>query len=180
MTQPVDPMPSTEGDPADAPAIDQAIFRTALGRFPTGVAVVTCRVDGLDHAKTANALTSVSLDPPLVLVCVERETRFHEAILSCREWAVSVLDASARGVAGWLATRGRPLVGQLDPVPHHRSVVSGMALVDAALAWLEVRTTAVHDGGDHSIVVGRVVGISLPEEPLPALTFFRGGYGRLG
>ncbi len=162
------------------PAVDQSLFRAALGRFATGVTVVTCRVDDVDHAMTANSLTSVSLDPPLVLICVERETRFHEAILAAGVWGVSLLDDSARAVAGWLATRGRPLVGQLDPVPHHRSQVSGVALVDAALAWLEVRTTAVHDGGDHSIVVGRVVGITLAEEPAAALTFFRGGYGRLG
>ncbi len=170
--------------PADAAypmgePVDQARFRAALGRFPTGVAVITCLVDGADHAMTANSLTSVSLDPPLVLVCVERETRFHEAILAASQWGVSVLGAGARGAASWLATRGRPLAGQLDPVAHHRSSLTGVALLDDALAWLEVRTTAVYDGGDHSIVVGEVVSLSLAAEPGAALTYFRGQYGRL-
>jgi flavin reductase (DIM6/NTAB) family NADH-FMN oxidoreductase RutF len=159
--------------------IDPVQFRTALGRFATGVTVVTCRVDGADHAMTANSLTSVSLEPPLVLVCVERETRFHEAILTATHWGVSVLGANARGAATWLATRGRPLAGQLDPVAHRRSSLTGVALLDEALAWFEVRTTAVHDGGDHRIVVGEVVGLTLAEDPPPALTFFRGRYGHL-
>jgi flavin reductase (DIM6/NTAB) family NADH-FMN oxidoreductase RutF len=159
--------------------VDPGRFRTAFGRFATGVSVVTCLVEGADHAMTANSLTSVSLDPPLILVCVERETRFHEAILSAGNWGVSVLGTQARGAAAWFATRGRPLAGQLDPVAHHRSSLTGVALLDDALAWFEVRTTAVYDGGDHSIVVGEVVALSLAEEPPAALTFFRGQYGHL-
>lgn len=159
--------------------VDQARFRAVLGRFATGVTVVTCIVDGADHAMTANSLTSVSLAPPLVLICVERETRFHEAILAATHWGVSVLGSPARGAATWLATRGRPLAGQLDPVAHHRSSFTEVALVDDALAWLEVRTTAVHDGGDHSIIVGEVVSLALADDPPPALTFFRGRYGHL-
>lgn len=159
--------------------VDQARFRAVLGRFATGVTVVTCIVDGADHAMTANSLTSVSLAPPLVLICVERETRFHEAILAATHWGVSVLGSPARGAATWLATRGRPLAGQLDPVAHHRSSLTEVALVDDALAWLEVRTTAVHDGGDHSIIVGEVVSLALADDPPPALTFFRGRYGHL-
>ncbi len=164
-------------DPVDP--VDPGRFRTAFGRFATGVSVVTCLVDGSDHAMTANSLTSVSLAPPLVLVCVERETRFHEAILTAGHWGVSVLGAQARGAATWLATRGRPLAGQLDPVAHQRSSLTGVALLDDALAWFEVRTTAVYDGGDHSIVVGEVVALSLAEETPAALTFFRGQYGHL-
>ncbi len=126
---------------------------------------------------TANSLTSVSLDPPLVLVCVERETRFHEAILAAAGWGVSVLGAPARGAATWLATRGRPLAGQLDPVAHHRGSLTAAALLDDALAWLEVRTWAAYDGGDHTIVVGEVQGLALASEAPAALTFFRGRYG---
>ncbi len=153
-------------------------FRAALGRFVTGVTVVSCVVDGLDHAMTANSLTSVSLDPPLVLVCVEVETRFHDAVVAAGEWGVSILGAGARGTAAWLATRGRPLVGQLDPVACHRGELTGAALVDDALGWLEVRTVAVHPGGDHSIVVGEVVGLTLAQDPPAALTHFRGAFGR--
>ncbi|MEI2733229.1 MAG: flavin reductase family protein [Dermatophilaceae bacterium] len=160
-------------------APDEEVFRRAFGRFATGVAVVTCRHDGLDHAMTANAVASVSLDPPLVLVCVEVETRFHEAIVGVDAWGVSVLTASARPAARWLATKGRPLQGQLDVVAHHRGPLTGVALLDDSLATLECRTAAIHPAGDHSIVVGQVLGLTLAESEQPALTFYRGAFGSL-
>jgi flavin reductase (DIM6/NTAB) family NADH-FMN oxidoreductase RutF len=137
---------------------DADLFRRAVGRYPTGVTVVTTVADGLDHAMTANSFTSVSLDPLLVLVCVERESRFHEAITSSGVWGVSILDETARRHARWFATRGRPLVGQFAQVPHHRGDC-GVALLDEALAWLECETTDTYPGGDHDIVVGRVTAI---------------------
>jgi flavin reductase (DIM6/NTAB) family NADH-FMN oxidoreductase RutF len=155
------------------------VFRRVVGRFATGVCVVTA-VDGpTDHAMTANAFTSVSLDPMLVLTCVETEARFHDAILAAGEWAVSILDETSRGVSEWLATRGRPLPGQLDRVPFHRGPVTGAALIDGALGWMEVRTTAVHPGGDHSIVVGEVVGLELGEGRTDPLLYFRSAYHKL-
>src|SRR4029453_2539577 len=109
---------------------------------------VTAVDDGKDHAMTANAFTSVSLDPLLVLVGVETEARFHDPITSAGEGGVSILDATARPAASWLATRGRPLHGQLDRVPFHRGPLTGVALLEQAIAHLEVRTTATHPGGD--------------------------------
>ena len=159
--------------------VDEGVFRRAMGRFVTGVTIVTTADRGFDHAMTANAFTSVSLDPLLVLVCVEQEARFHEAIEAAGVWSVSVLDDSARGVADWLATRGRPLHGQLDRVPHHRGPHTGIALLDQSLATLECRTTALHLGGDHTIVIGEVVGVHLVESDAAALVYYRGGYGRL-
>jgi len=168
---------------------EQALFRRAAGRFATGVCVVTTvEVPGqpaaaggavLDHAMTANAFTSVSVDPLLVLVCVETDARFHDAIVSSGRWAVSVLDASARPVADWLATRGRPLHGQLDRVPFRRGPVTGAALVEQATAWMECRTHAVYPGGDHSIVVGEVVGIELGDDSAGALLYHRSSYRTL-
>ena len=67
-------------DAVDSGVVDTAVFRQVMGRYATGVAVVTCVQDGFDHAMTANSFTSVSLEPPLVLVCVENDSRFHEAI----------------------------------------------------------------------------------------------------
>ena len=167
-------VPAAPQDP-----IDDGVFRRAMGRFATGVTVVTTSHRGVDHAMTANAFTSVSLDPLLVLVCVEQEARFHEAVEAAGVWSVSLLDDSARGVAAWLATRGRPLHGQLDRVPHHRGPRTGIALLDQSLATLECRTTALHPGGDHTIVVGEVVGVHLIESDAAALVYYRGGYGRL-
>lgn len=160
--------------------VDAGTFRRAVGRFATGVCVVTAVEDGRDHAMTVNAFTSVSLDPLLVLFCVETQARFHDAVSRTGLWAVSILDASARPTADWLATRGRPLHGQLDRVPHHRGPMTGVALVDAAVAWLECRTHAIHPGGDHSIVVGEVLSVTTPETENGTLVYHRSAYHHLG
>jgi len=136
-----------------------AEFREAVSRFATGITVVTCVVDGLDHAMTANAFASVSLDPVLVLVSVERESRFHDAVSVTSGWGVSILSTDSEPVARWLATKGRPLEGQLDKVAYHRSPNLGVALIDDALATLECRTVATHPAGDHDIVIGEVIAI---------------------
>lgn len=151
-------------------------FRRAVGRFATGVCVVSTFAGLHDHAMTANAFTSVSLDPVLVLVCVETDARFHEAVLEAGCWGVSILSDAARPEAQWLATSGRPLIGQLDTVPHHRGPVTGVALLDRSLATLECLTESVYPAGDHSIVVGRVVGLDLPPDGRGSLLYHRSSY----
>ena len=155
------------------------VYRLAIGRLATGVAIVTARVGELDHAMTANAIASVSLEPVLVLVCVEREARFHDAILDTGQWGISILPASGRPVADWLATRGRPLHGQLDRIAMHRGVKTGVALLDDALATLECETTDAHPAGDHTIVVGRVLSVEISDHPGSALLYYRGRYDSL-
>jgi flavin reductase (DIM6/NTAB) family NADH-FMN oxidoreductase RutF len=156
-----------------------ADFRRAVGRFATGICVVSTVADGLDHAMTVNAFTSVSLDPLLVLVCVETEARFCDAVLASGFWGVSILDAAARPAADWLATRGRPLQGQLDTLPHARGPATGAPVLLAASAWLECRTHAVHPGGDHLIVVGEVLSVGLGPEDSGALLYHRAAYRKL-
>lgn len=159
--------------------LDAAGFRQAAGRYATGVTVVTTRSEGQDHAMTANSFTSVSLDPLLVLVCVERDSRFHEAVLEAGTWAVSVLDAGARRHARWFATRGRPLVGQFGQVPHHRGT-SDLILLDEAIAWFECRTTDLTTAGDHDILVGEVTRIPAIDPDRRPLLYWSSGYHELG
>jgi flavin reductase (DIM6/NTAB) family NADH-FMN oxidoreductase RutF len=154
-------------------------FRAVMSRFATGVVVVTCVQDGFDHAMTANAFASVSLDPALVLVCVENDSRFHEAISHAERWAVSVLEAGQRGRASWFATRGRPLVGQFDSTPTTRSDLTGSLLLDGALAVLECRTVSVHPAGDHDVVVGEVLGMRTPRPDGDPLIYFHSRYRSL-
>ncbi len=142
--------------------------------------MVSTQQGGHDHAMTASAFTSVSLDPMLVLVCVEQESRFHDAIIKAPDWAVSVLARDAAAAATWLATRGRPLIDQLAQVPHHRGEVTGHALLDQSLAALECRTTATYPAGDHTIVLGQVLSIELPDSAQGPLLYFSGGYRSLG
>lgn len=163
----------------DAAPLDQAVFRRVAGRFPTGVCVLSAVDEGRDHAMTASAFTTVSMDPMLVLACVETDARFHDAIVAAGRWAVSILDETARPVSEWLATRGRPLDGQLDRVPFRRGPVTGAALVEQAVGWLEVTTTAVHPGGDHSIVVGQVVHLELGPPTSQPLVYHRSSYHKL-
>lgn len=144
--------------------VDQAAFRRAAGQFPGGIVVVTTSAG---HAMTVSAFTSVSLEPPLVLFCAEKIARFHDAVLESGAWAVSILAEDGEKTARWLATRGRPLEGQLGEVAHHPGLVTGAPLLDGALATLECRTFAVYDGGDHSIVVGQVVAVAGPADPPP-------------
>jgi flavin reductase (DIM6/NTAB) family NADH-FMN oxidoreductase RutF len=154
-------------------------LRQVMGRFATGVCVVTTLTGGHDHAMTADTLTSVSLDPLLVLVCVQRDSRFHDAVLDARVFGASILGAEQRAVSDWLATPGRPLHGQLDRVPHQHGPLTGVALIDGSLGMLECRVRDIHPAGDHSIVVGEVVGLWLPDDTSAALVHYRGGYGSL-
>jgi flavin reductase (DIM6/NTAB) family NADH-FMN oxidoreductase RutF len=162
-------------DPGAVPP-DADHFRKVVGRFATGVTVVTTRAGGVDHAMTANAFASVSLEPLLVLVCVEKEARFHDAVLESGFWGVSVLAESARASSTWFATRGRPLHGQMDRHAHFPGPVTGAALLEASLATLECLTRDVHDGGDHDIVVGEVVSAAMPRPEGEPLLWYRARY----
>jgi flavin reductase (DIM6/NTAB) family NADH-FMN oxidoreductase RutF len=158
--------------------VDQASFRRAIGQFASGIVVVST---GSGHAMTVSAFTSVSLEPPLVLFCAEKIARFHGAVLAEGSWAVSILAEHDEKAARWLATRGRPLDGQLEGLAHHPGPVTRAPVLDGALTVLECRSTAVHDGGDHSIIVGRVVGVAGPADPPEhgPLVHHAGAYHRL-
>lgn len=144
-------------DPDLVRAADPDEYRAAIARLPAGVVVVAVHWRGIDYAMTASAVTSVSLEPPMLLFCVHMDARFREALDDVDLWAVSVLSDTAEPVATWLASPGRPAVGQLARVPHTRAPRSGAAWVDDASAWFECRTAAVHRAGDHDIVVGTVL-----------------------
>lgn len=173
------PVPAPEPGSAGPTDADLARFRQTMGRWATGVSVITTVSAGHDHAMTASALTSVSLDPMLVLVCVEIEARFHDAVLDAGFFGASILAVDQRPAADWFATRGRPVHGQLDRTEHYRGPLTGAALLAGSLATLECRVHAVHPGGDHSVVVAEVLGIELPADAGDALVYYRGRYGSL-
>lgn len=158
--------------------VDQTAFRGALGRFASGVTVVSTVQDGIDHAMTASAFTSVSLDPPLVLVCSHKTSRFHEAVLATETWGVSILAEEGIAASAWFAHRGRPLGSQLEGIAHHRGA-SGVALLDESLAWLECTTVSVTDGGDHTILLGAVTGAAVRDEIDDPLLYYRSHYGTI-
>jgi flavin reductase len=158
----------------------QRRFRDAMAQFPTGVTLVTARAaDGADHAITANSVTSVSLDPLLMLVCVEHASRLHAVVLESGRWAVSVLGLDGEPVSRKLASRGHDTAGALAGVPHSRGPHTGALLLDGALATFECRTVAAHPGGDHTVLVGEVLAVATPRPEAAPLVWHRGRYTAL-
>lgn len=156
--------------------LDVLDYRRVVGRFATGVTVITTRVDGEQHAMTCNSFTSVSLEPVLVLFCAEKIARFHDVVLSTGTWAVSVLAQGQEDVSRRFAARGRPLEDQFSGLPHSLGPVTGAAVVDGALASLECRTVSVADAGDHTVVIGEVLGLGVPDPDGDPLLYYEGRY----
>ncbi len=144
--------------------VDPASFRRALGQFATGVTVVTTRdAQGRPQGLTVNAFCSVSLGPPLVLVCVDRRSEAHPAFLASRAFAVSVLAEGQEDLSRRFASGGAKKFSGVDLLPGR----SGAPLLPEALAHLECRLTATHPGGDHTIFVGEVTQLAVhPGRPL--------------
>jgi flavin reductase (DIM6/NTAB) family NADH-FMN oxidoreductase RutF len=149
-------------------------FRAVATRLAGGVVVVTAVRRGVAHAATVSSAVSVSLEPPLLLFCVHVDARLRDVLDEVDTWAVSVLSDAQGGVAEWLASPGRPAVGQLDRVGHHAGPVSGAPWLDGAAAWFDCRTEAVHAAGDHDVVVGRVLVASEGAADGGALVHLRG------
>lgn len=158
-------------------AVDPEVFKSVVGRFATGVTVVTAHAGGRHQALTANSFTSVSLEPALVLVCIQKSARFHRAILESGVWAVSVLGAHQEEVSRAFALHGRPWsADQFDPYPHAPGPVTGAILFTDALATLECRTYSTADAGDHTVVIGEVLGLSVLRPEGAPLLYLDGDY----
>ncbi len=164
-----------------AEPVNDAAFRAALGRFASGVTVVATvdPEDGVDHAMTVSAFTSVTLDPPLVLVAVDRRHRFHDPVLRAGRWTVSILSREGQAGATWFATRGRPLADQLERVAYRRGEHTGAALMSDAVAWLECETWAAYDGAGHTLLVGKVLAAGSSESTDDPLLYYRSHFGSL-
>lgn len=154
---------------------DTADFRRVLGHFVTGVTIVTTQ-DSLDRpvGLTANAFASVSLEPPLVLVCVDRTSNTHDVIAASGAFAVNILADGQEDVSRRFAAEGS--AARFESVAWRRAA-TGSPILEGAIAWVDCRLEAAHDGGDHTIYVGAVIGADA-SAGVP-LVFHRGGYGRL-
>lgn len=154
--------------------IDPDTFRAVLGRFATGITVVTaCDEKGRDHGMTISAFSSVSLEPPLVLVCVAHDARMHQVLLDRDAIGISFLSADQEPLSRRFADRD---CERFDGIGYVRGE-SGVVLLDEALAHMECTIIARHDAGDHTIHVARVD----RAEPFTGapLLYYRGGYAQL-
>ena len=154
---------------------DPRTLRDALGCFATGVTVVTCHdASGVPVGLTANSFTALSLDPPLLLVCVAKAAASAAPLGQAEHFAVNVLQTCQQPASITFSTRGEDRFGRTEwSVGEHGAPV----LLDS-LSVFECRRHAVHDGGDHFILVGEVVKASF-EPGLDPLLYFRGSYRRL-
>lgn len=156
-------------------AVESSEFRRILGHWTTGVAVIaTTSPAGEPRGLTANAVASVSLEPPLVLACVERDADTHDTIREAGIFAISVLAQDDERTARRFA--GNDTADKFRGIAWHAQT-TGAPVLEAALAWVDCRVHEVLDGGDHTIFVGLVVdGDAREGEPL---AYYRGGYSRL-
>jgi flavin reductase (DIM6/NTAB) family NADH-FMN oxidoreductase RutF len=142
-----------------------------IGRFATGVAIVTCQDADGPAGLTTNAVTSLSLDPLLLLVCFDNSSRTLAAVRSARRFAVNVLPAGQEDLAAVFASK-RVAREKFEAVTH--TVAHGVPVLDDALAWVACDLVELLPGGDHTIGIGSVIGGDAAEgEPL---VFYRGGY----
>ncbi|MDH6124902.1 flavin reductase family protein [Kitasatospora sp. GP82] len=171
---PWEPRPVRERDSAGRSAL-----RDAMARFGTGITVLTTGGENT-HGMTANAFSSVSLEPPMVLCCVARTAEMHEAIVSSRCFAVNVLGGRQERLARHFADRRRPRgPAQFEGVDWWPGKHTGAPLFADSLAWLECRLVEVHDGGDHSIFLGEVLEADWSSDT-EALLFLGGSFHQVG
>jgi flavin reductase (DIM6/NTAB) family NADH-FMN oxidoreductase RutF len=153
---------------------DPRTLRDALGCFATGVTVVTCLHEGAPAGLTVNSFTSVSLDPPLLLVCIAKGAASATALTSAPHFAVNVLQTGQQPASIRFSTRDEDRFGTTSWACGE----AGAPILEEALGVFECERFAVHDGGDHHMLVGRVEKASF-DSALDPLLFFRGRYRRL-
>lgn len=152
--------------------VDPQLLRDVMARHAAAVAVVTTRHEEGLYGLTVSAFCSVSLEPPLVLVCIDRLARSHALIAAAGSYAVSLLGWQQMLLADRFAGRG-PLIGPgFEGVPW-RTAATGAPILEGALAWVDCRLWATYDGGDHGIFVGQVQAAGLGETGEPLLSLNR-------
>ena len=149
-------------------------FRNLLGRFPSGVTVVTTTgQDGSDQAMTVSAFCSVSLEPPLVLICIEKTASAYQALMASSGFVVNVLSANQEQLARRFSIID---IDRFEGVGYSRSS-KGFAILDDVLGVIECNRVSSHEAGDHTIIVGEVEA-GRAENGKPLL-YYRGGYAQL-
>ncbi len=153
---------------------DAASFRETLGHFVTGVTIITAIDDGEPVGMAANSFTSVSLDPPLILFCAAHSSSTWPRIRQARSFTVNILDERQEDLCRLFAQKGADRFGQVG----WRPGAAGSPVLEDVHAYIDCEIWAEYEGGDHVIVVGRVLDLGLSAEAGPLL-FYRGTYGRL-
>ncbi len=155
--------------------VTSQLFRQVMGHFATGITVITVeREPGQVHGMTANSFTSVSLEPPLISVCVDEESRLLSFLKTQRRFGVSILKNSQQALSGYFATGEQSPEADAQLGIRYRWTASGIPLIEDALAHLTCNVVSEYLAGDHTIFLGEVESADISGgEPL---LFFRGQY----
>ena len=156
-------------------SIDVRAFRHTVGQFATGVTVIAAETDGCLRAMTANSFTSLSLDPPLVLFCVGKATNLGELIRSTAGFSVNILGQDQQDLSTYFAGGWKPPA----PPPFSFASWEGGPLLDGCAAAIGCAVDAIHEGGDHWIVIGRVLALYRSHPARRPLVFCQGQYATL-
>lgn len=158
-----------------ASEVTREAFKAAMASFAAGVTIITT-VDeqGKPQALTATAFSSVSLNPPLCLVCIDRRARPYRPLVVRGAFAVNILSSGQEELSNRFAS---PIADRFASVAWRPGEVTGCPIIEGALAWLECRVAEVHSGGDHDIIVGGVSAVSVRDGA--PLVYFRGSYSSL-
>ena len=154
--------------------IERNELRRAMGHFATGVTVITTRdEEGQPFGLTANAISSLSLVPPLILICVDKSADTYPYFARSKVFAVNILSEDQETISRRFATSG---IEKFEGIGYHKNEM-GCAILEEAVGHLDCRIVNSFDAGDHTIYVGEVDAVGLTE--VPPLLFFRGGYCKL-
>lgn len=160
---------------SDSPSIDSAVFRQVLGHFPTGVTAVTAVHDGRPVGMAIGSFTSVSLDPPLVAFLPGKTSGSWQAIREAGSFCVNVMAHDQLEVCGVMASKAEDKFEGVS----WRPGPTGSPIIEGSIAYIDCTIDAIHDGGDHDIVVGAVVQLEVLDGRDPLL-FYQGSYGTFG
>jgi len=160
-------------------SLAQAEFRKAMGCFATGVTIITLDLEGEVHGMTANAFASVSLDPLLILVCVDQSARTHAHVHAKKRFGINILAEDQRVISEYYA---RPVAthehAEAEAGARFDRTVHGTPVLHGALAYLECRLQSAQDAGDHTIFIAEVEAVVVRlGEPL---LYFRSRYHEIG
>jgi flavin reductase (DIM6/NTAB) family NADH-FMN oxidoreductase RutF len=165
---------SSSGDRDGGGEIDPKEFRKVMGQFATGVTVVTTRTpDGRPHGLTANAFMSVSLDPPLVVVSIDKKADTHKYIRDSGVFCVNILKEDHQHISEKFASKDPDKFEGIA----HADIHTGAPVFDDALAWIDCEVVDEFEGGDHTLFLGKVT--ALEHRGGKPLLFFSGKYRKL-
>lgn len=159
-------------------AVDTNLFRAVMSRFATGVTVVTTCKGTERHGITVNAFTSVSLDPPLVLICIDRTSHVHDILIESGVFAVNILAEEQQHLSDCFAGHSEYRFRDFCGATFHTDI-TGAPVLDGTLGHVDCRVVDVFPGGDHSIIVGRVEALDSGESDDPLL-YYRSRYVQPG